>query len=347
MQDPSLSKPVNLTWKGPTIVEIAAESGVGTATVDRVVNNRGNVRAVTRQKVMEAIGRLGKSTADVTTPKPRIIRFFCDSGVSFSRSLQAAVDDYCNTRSDVQCPFHTVPTSKVDTIKFAQLIEQSAENSDGMVIVSRENLTVNRVLRTLAARKIPLVCITTDLPNSGRTAYIGNDQVSAGAAAAYLMGQAAGDKVGNILMVYSAPYRGQEERELGFRRVLRAEFPHLDIDDRVNSADESDNSYRHVMRHIEEHGPPIGIYNVAAGNIGIGRALSESGLAGKVIFIGHELNSNSRQLLETGVMNFVIGHDVDREVAQSIEYILAILDKRPPPPLSPTKIRIITKFNCL
>eukprot|EP01037_Dinobryon_pediforme_P017793 gene17793-18013_t len=347
MQHQNASSANAITWKAPTIIEIAQESGVGTATVDRVVNNRGNVRAITRKKVMDAITRLSTGSNTTTASSQRTIVFLSDSGVSFNRSLQNAVEDYCARHTSVRCPFIGIPTSQVDPIKFAQLMEQSVKEADGLVIVSRENLMINRAMRSISAKKMPVVCLTTDLPNSGRAVFIGSDQVSAGATAAYLMGQAVGGKVSNILLVHSAPYRAQEERELGFRRVLRAEFPHLDIDDRVNSADESENSYRHVMKHIQDHGPPAGIYNVAAGNIGIGRALSESGLAGKVTFIGHELNSNSKQLLESGVMNFVIGHDVDREVAQSIKFIMESLEGKPEANIKPTQVRIFTKYNCL
>jgi LacI family transcriptional regulator len=142
--------------------------------------------------------------------------------------------------------------------------------------------------------------------------YVGSDQASAGATAAYLMGRVIGERRGKILPVISAPYRCQEERELGFRRVLRSEFTHLDVDERVNSNDQIEHSYQSVRKYIEEHGPPVGIYNVAAGNLGIARALHDEGLQGKVVFIGHELNANSRMLLESGGMDFVVGHDLVR-----------------------------------
>ena len=83
-----------------------------------------------------------------------------------------------------------------------------------------------------------MVCVATDLPSSGRLAFVGSDQTAAGATAAYLMGRVLGGRAGNVLLVISAPYRGQEERELGFRRVLRAEFPRLNVEERVNSNDD-------------------------------------------------------------------------------------------------------------
>ena len=207
-------------------------------------------------------------------------------------------------------------------------------------------MMISRAIRAVTGRGIPVVCITTDLPGSNRTAYIGSDQVGSGATAAYLMGRALNEKGGNILLVVSAPFRGQAEREMGFRSVLRTEFGTLKIDERVNSNDDFDTSYNNLRKYIADHGAPIGIYNVAAGNLGIAQALKDEGLKGEVVFIGHELNSNSRMLLETGAMDFVIGHDLDAEVAQSMEVMRGFFDGKRDFTFPLTPIRIFTKFNC-
>src|SRR5262249_45149522 len=130
-----------------------------------------------------------------------------------------------------------------------------------------------------------------------------------------------------------------------FRRVLRSEFPDLCVEERVTSNDESECSYQCIQRYVEEHGAPMGIYNVAAENIGIARALRDAALEDKVIFIGHELNANSRMLLESGRMDLVVGHDLDREVAQSFEVIAAYLSRTPLPSLAQTQVRIYTKYS--
>ncbi|MES1264889.1 MAG: LacI family DNA-binding transcriptional regulator, partial [Variovorax sp.] len=43
----------------PTIADIARQAGVGTATVDRVLNRRPGVNAETVQKVMQVVAELG------------------------------------------------------------------------------------------------------------------------------------------------------------------------------------------------------------------------------------------------------------------------------------------------
>lgn len=345
-QKPFATKEKDFDWRNPTIADIARESRVGTATVDRVLNGRSNVRVVTRDKVLAALSRLKQQPAVTQFDAVKRIAFLSDSGASFNATLEHAVAQYCNFHPGIACPFVGITSAQVDPIKFANLIERTAEEVDGLVVVAREDLIINRAVRNVVARKVPIVCLSTDLPSSGRSAYVGSDQASAGSTAAYLMGQMAGDRGGEILLVYSAPYRAQEERELGFRRVLRTSFAHLDIHDRVNSNDDSEHSYRNVIKYIEENGAPIGIYNTVGGNIGIGRALKEHGLIGKVVFIGHELNANSRYLLESGIMHFAIGHDVLAEVESAVRQVVGLLDKISPQQLRLSPVRIYTKYSC-
>lgn len=336
-----------IKWK-PTITEIARVAGVGTATVDRIVNGRSGVREPTRQRVLEALAKLTAPVKEAggTESQHHRVAFLSDSGGSFNATLEAAVWERVAKRQDIEASFNAITTAQVDPIKFANLIERTAESSDALIVVVREDLTVSRAIRNVISRGVPVICLTTDLPTSGRTAYVGSDQTGAGATAAYLMGKLIRNPEGNILLVYSAPYRAQEERELGFRRVLRSEFPMLRVHERVNSNDDTDYVYRNVVRYIEDHGAPAGIYNVAGGNIGIGKALKEFGLDGGTVFIGHELNANSRLLLETGVMSFAIGHDVAHEIEIALDCIKKVMSRQmlEPPPL--TCVRIYTKYSC-
>jgi hypothetical protein len=76
------------------------------------------------------------------------------------------------------------------------------------------------------AAGIPVVTLVTDLPNSARIAYAGADNRAAGETAAYLIGEFLGTKSGKVLVTLSSGrFRGEEEREIGFRRVIRARYP--------------------------------------------------------------------------------------------------------------------------
>jgi LacI family transcriptional regulator len=333
---------VEWVWRGPKLAEIAAAANVGTATVDRVFNGRGGVRKATRDRILLAYKHL-KDAGDAA--KPLRIAFLAEAGSSFNDALETAVATYDDP--SVSFRFHSVSASDVKPIGFGQTIERFAGSSQGLIVVARENNTINRAIRAATGRGIPVICFTTDLPNSHRTCYVGSDQTTAGAQAALLMGRMLRRDAGDVILVISARYRSQEERELGFRSVLRSEFPNLKIVERVNSDDEAKFCYHSVDRYIEEHGPPLGIYNVSGGNDGVAKALIETGIREKVVFIGHEFDPISRRLLETGGIDFVLGHDIRREIAMTISLIKASLQGRVVERINKTPVLIYTKYNCL
>jgi LacI family transcriptional regulator len=328
------------SWQGPTIAEIAAEAGVSTATVDRVVNGRGGVAAEKAQAVLAALERRQGPPGAAAAPSIRL-GFACDSGQTFTATLVQALERVAAEDPGLGLEIFTQPTAEVDPPDFAEHISAMLSRCDGLLLVAREHFAINRAVQ--AADGTPVVCLTTDLPGSGRIAYVGMDQERAGSTAAWLMGRLTGGRPGRIVLVASAPYRCQEEREIGFRRVLRTEFPTLSVEESINSSDDPDFAYA-TMREILAAGPaPLGVYNTAGGNVGIARAIAEAGPA--VAFIGHELNENSARLLEEGGMDAVLSHDVAAELRQAIAIIRGRLAGIPVPEEAPARPLIVTKYN--
>jgi LacI family transcriptional regulator len=257
------------------------------------------------------------------------IHLLGESGQSFNEAARCAAERFCaqNEWATIKSDF-TVPDS-VDPQKYAKQIEAAAGDADGIILVAREHPAINGAVRSVIARGIPVICLTSDLPSSTRTAYVGSDQYASGATAAWLCGRMlSGDKSGKVLFVYSVPFRCQLDREQGFRQILRTEFPGLTIDEKVSSHENIDVIYDAVRRYIKKFGPPTAIYNVSGANSGIGHALEDEGVGAQTIFIGHELNDNSRSLLERGTMDLAIGHDFDREMSMSVDSIRMALQGR-------------------
>ena len=75
-------------------------------------------------------------------------------------------------------------------------------------------------------------------------------------------------------------------------------------------SDTSEESYKHVKKYIKENGPPLGIYNITGGNLGVAEALKDTDSI-DVNFIGHELTHNTQFLLNSNRMDYVISHDVE------------------------------------
>lgn len=330
-------------WKGPTIQEIADLAGVGSASVDRVLNNRPGVREKTRKRVMAALEKLTEeqeSGAELFE-----IKMFCESGETFNSAMAQAADQVNRSIPGVQVSGHYVSTDLLDPGIFARRFEEEGARADGAVIIAREHPAINRAVRKLVGMGVPVVCLTTDLPSSRRTVYVGNDQYAAGSVAAQLIGQILPERRNNILLVMSVPFRSQQEREMGFRRVLRSDFPHLRIEERLISDDRPDTTHKQMLKYFETHGHPAAVYNVAGANRGVALALEEAGIAQDTIFVGHELTRNSQALLEAGIMDYVISHDFFQELSAAVNWIRDWTEGQASAP-TPTQILVHTRYNC-
>lgn len=330
-------------WKGPTVQEIAKLAGVGTASVDRVLNSRPGVKEKTRTRVLSALDKLTHEQDETATSLR--IRLLCESGATFNAMVEMAVDRVNRSVAGIQIEGHYVSTNEMAPIPFALSIEDAAD-ADGAIVVAREHPAINRAIRRLVGAGHPVVTLTTDLPSSRRSAYVGNDQYAAGSVAAQLIGQILPEKRNNILLMMSVSFRSQQEREMGFRRVLRSGFPHLKIEERVTSDDSTDTTREQLAAHIEANGCPAAVYNLAGANRGVVEALEAFGKAEETVFVGHELTPYSRALLEAGKMDFVISHDFVSEVTQAVKWIRSHVAGAGTSEPAPTQISIHTRYNC-
>ncbi len=335
--------------------EVANRCGVNASSVVRFVQTLGfsgyrEFQSVLQQHLSASIvearqtGAGGISLPEVS--KPLRLHLLVDSGRSFNEAAEAAARNFSSQNPSIEVEAESYVSNAVEPEDFARRIGTAAENSEGIILVAREHPAINDAVRVATARGLPVICLTTDLPMSGRTAYVGSDQYVSGATAGWLCGRMLPrDTSGKVLFVCSVPFRCHQDREQGFRHVLRSEFSALAIDERVSSNESIEVIYDAVRRYIAKSGPPAALYNVSGANLGVGRALEAEGLSHSTVFIGHELNTNSRSLLERGIMDVAIGHDFDREVALSVECI-KMARQGVQPVNRITQSQVFTRFNC-
>ncbi len=334
-----------------TSAEMAQRCGVHASSVVRLAQDLGfsgyrELQMLFQRDLSVLISDSNGNSASSKSPATLRLRMLGESGPSFNEAAQSAAARFCalDGSTTIQSDFYL--PHNVDPQIFAQQIEDAAAGADGLILMAREHPAINGAVRSVVSRGVPVICLTTDLPSSSRTAYVGSDQFASGATAGWLCGRMLPkDQAGQVLFVYSVAFRCQLDREQGFRQVLRTEFPNLAIDERVGSNENVDIIYEAVRRYIAKHGAPSAVYNVSGANIGIGRALEDEGLADKTIFIGHELNSNSRLLLERGTMDLTIGHDFDLEISSAVECIRVALQGQQPVKRL-TQSQLFTRFNC-
>ncbi|SFK42462.1 LacI family transcriptional regulator [Pseudovibrio ascidiaceicola] len=308
------------SWQNPSVLDIANKAGVSTATVDRVLNKRGGVSKVKVGLVHKALAGL-KEPEEVALEKvsPITVGLLVDSGTSFIEELMELVEQRYGDDPNVRFKCFSSHTKDFEPSVFSEQMISWANKYDGIIIAVREHPAITRAIEEISENGTPVICLTTDQQSSKHLGYVGMDQIAAGLCAAQLLGKLSGGKTGEVFLATSAHYHCQEGRETGFRRLLRKDYPNITICEIINSNDDAETVYKLIKNRLDEGATPLGIYNVAGGNTGIAKAIGETG--SPITFIGHELNKNSRKLLENDQMDFVITHDMETELKRCIKLI--------------------------
>jgi LacI family transcriptional regulator len=316
----------------PTMEDVAKASGVSYSTVERVLNGRGGVAREKESRVLEWARKLKMDRAlgevsvrwlriAILTQKPSSPYY-----VALRQGFELAQKSFETHR--VVC--HLTFFDDLEPQSLAAVVNRASEKADAMIVVAYEHgVVVDAISRV--ARKIPVVTLASDLPDSGRLAYVGIDNRCAGRTAGELMGRFLGRDGGQVIVIAGLrTYLGHEEREGAFRSVMRRKFPACEVVATVESREDEKSTERLTRDAFKKHPDLRGIYNLSVGDEGIARALKALRREHSTVLIGHELTEISRALLIEGVMDAVLDQSPFVEAVRAVEAILSHYNRGTP-----------------
>ncbi len=318
-----------------TLRDIARDAGVSLATVDRVLHNRPRVSPETAVRVREAMERHAfrphSGAVELARGRPRRFAFVMPSGPNpFMRQILDGVAEMSGWMLARRISAEIVATNVFDPETLAVTLESLPDDIDGVAVVALDHPRVRVAIDDLVKNRKQVVTLVSDVPASQRHHYVGVDNIAAGRTAGALLGGLLGQRAGRVAVVAgSQSLRDHAERILGFRQVMCAEFPRLDVLPVAEGRDEDVCSERLTTMMLSEHKDIIGLYNVGAGTPGVAKALIDSGRAGEVVFLGHDLTELTRRLLTRGEMTAVISQNPGREAYAAVRVLLALARGEP------------------
>lgn len=330
-----------------SIKQLAAQAGVSKATVDRALHQRGSVHYQTLRRIEQALGELeAQEKNGLVVGRTFHIDVIMHTPKRFSAAVKSAIEAQLGSLA----PFRIAPRfyffEKIEPqAMHDQLLRCLDRGSQGVVLKAADESLTLAAVRKLSAAGIPVVTLVTDLPHSERIGYVGIDNRAAGRTAAYLLSRWLPQATQEVAVVIgSEMFRGEEEREMGFRNALRGQAPHLQVVDISGGFGVYQRTFEKVVETLQLHPSVTAVYSVGGGNRAVVDAFAAVGRSLDV-FIGHDLDAENRQLLMEGHMAAIINHDLTVDARSVFTYVLQYHGVMPAGSIASSQVQVITPYN--
>ncbi len=330
------------------IREIAAQAGLSAATVDRVLHERGGVRESTVREVRQAIADLDRQQTQVRLGGRTImLDVVVQAPPRFSAAVKAALEAELPALRPavVRSRFHLLHGGGPGEV-VAVLDRMARTRSQGVIIKAPD---APGIVAAVARLGVPVVTLVTDLPGSGRVAYVGIDNRAAGATAAYLVQQWLAERAGDVLVVRGhGSYRGEDERETGFRAEMRARAPGRRLLEVVDDEERADAVHAGTRALLAGHPSVRAVYSMYAGAGGNAAVVDAFRAAGRRydVFVAHDLDGENTALLRERHLSAVLHHDLRQDMRRACRAVMQARGALPGRVRSnPSAIQVITPHN--
>ncbi len=308
------------------IADIATKAGVGTATVERVLNARGSVSVKTARKVIVAAKILGYNRLLPQTYRGiiRIEVILIRPDTSFYRRLG---DAYARIAPvlDRSIHLHRTYVNESDIREITRTISNSRIARSGLIIVAPDQPEIAECLEREQEKGTEIVTVVSGISTKHPLPHVGIDNYAAGRTAAHLMDRMAPRGVRNfIALCHSGAFPVQTERVRGFTDYfLEQATLTSDVSKVIFMQDDKFFCETALREEFSRNIQITGIYNAGGATIAVANVLKAFGKQNSVLWVGHEFTTLSHELLKANTMDIVIDQNPNYQAQHSVNLILS------------------------
>lgn len=316
-----------------TIKEIADLAGVSRGTVDRVINNRGDVNNETAEKIRAIIKQLGYKPNPAGIALAAQKKKYLIGIILFSRK-NPFFDDVMQGLADKAAELALygceITVKRVAYHPQAQLSAIRAclkERVQGLILTPYNDDSVREELNTAIRSGIPVITVNSDAEDVRRLTYVGSDYYNSGEAAGSLM------KLVTSGSVKLGIINGDNNILCHTRRVLGF-VDKLSDDDRFQvicqgeSFDDDKNAYELVSRMLKKHPELNAFYFTAAGVYGGCRAIQEAAPGRDIKVITFDEVPSTVEMMQKGIITATICQEPYWQGSRSLELMFSYLSDK-------------------
>ena len=337
--------------KATTLAGLAKRAGVGVATVDRVLNDRGGVSPAMTRKVLQAAREAGlkRILPEEHRHSWQIEVILSGNGSFFFQQLAQEFARLADALGYRRVRLHRTLIPEDAPEKLAAHIDAGSKRMDGLIVFAHASPLIYQALASCQARGVPVITLVSDLPDAPRLCHVGIDQYKAGRTAGLMLGSMAASTGDVVLISGRADYLAHQQRIEGFQQVLAERFPQLRLREILAGQDDRERISRLLEKTLAGSRQIAGLYNTGMGNTQIYEALARHRLCGSTVYVTHELYATTRQLLQQRILTLALDQNTQRHAELALTLLLRHLEEREQPDTyAPGKVdfMLYTQENC-
>ena len=278
-----------------TLDDIAKSLGTSIGTVHRALHDNPGVSPATKARVLQMARTLGyrPNLAARYLSSKKTLRISVNTlkgTTSFWDEVRAGIREEAEALllENVEVEFRTSPSlGEGEEEAFESAIQDKV---DGIITFPSRPEALRPWIRRASRASIPVVCVATDAPNSGRLGVVSVDTLASGSIAADLMGRFVGPKAGSIaITVFDMAITEHAEKCAAFDATLKAFYPDLQLLKPIEDRDVEKEAYRKCRKLFEQQPDLVGIYVTTEASVPVLKAACDAQILDRLTIITTDL----------------------------------------------------------
>ncbi len=313
-----------------TIKQIADLCGVSRGTVDRVVNERGNVKPETKELVLNMAKKLGYKpnpagkALSARKHHPVVGILISSEGNPFFDEVIRGIDVAAKKYEIYGLKVIWRNMRGYDTASQCKIMDELKDKVNALIITPINDKAVVAKINEFVDDGIFVVTLNNDVDSSKRHCYVGSDYVNGGETAGALLRMIAPQQSNIGIIMGSSKVLGHKQRLAGFKYNIHknTQFKIVDIEE---NDDDDICSYDKTKQMLESH-PEINVlFIVAAGVYGACRAVLALNKQDDLTIIAFDTVPTTVEMMKKNVIRAVIYQHPYRQGQRAMQVVFEYL----------------------
>ena len=316
-----------------TLKQIAEKAGVHISTVDKVLHNRPGVSDAVRANVQQIIDELGYRPSKAGRTLQRmgkqyriaVLLLNVDAKPYIMEGIRKTAEE---SVFDIRLSFYDAGFQCAE--EQASCLEKVCRDGcDGIILYPNYDDRVQKAVNAAVQSGIPVITVNSDIQESGRLCYVGQNGALGARIAGRMMGLLLGGS-GKVAVITSAISSENCDYHVATRRkafslFMEENYPDVQIIRDIESFEDREHTYIETRKMLDEIPDLRGIYITCGCVDVVCRAALEAGKTDALHIVSFEDYPEILELMEQGVIDCTIGSDLTAQGIRSLQLMMDFL----------------------